>query len=124
MISGLETIKSKRIWFVGNLTVWGSQQDAQIDFLITEEADSIQSIHFGSLAIGSSLQQVSFSDLIDHRGNSLPDSINTPRVIPRSHGNNTVFIIGTETDSEFRIAHDAADTGSVTCDLMIIEMGD
>ena len=124
MISGLESVKSKRIWFVESLAVWGGRQDAQIDFLITEEIDSVQSIHFGSQALGTSLQQVAFSDLIDHRGNRLPDSINTPRVILRSHTGEAVFILGAETDSEFRIAHAADGADAVVCDLMIIEMGD
>ena len=124
MISGIEAVKSKRIWFVENLSVWGSQQDAQLEYLTVEEADSVQTIHFGSLAIGSSLQQVSFSDLSDHRGNKLPDSINTPRVIPRTHTGSPVFMVGTESDTGFRIAHDDSSNDTVVCDLMIIEMGD
>ncbi|MDF1544480.1 MAG: hypothetical protein P1R58_05190 [bacterium] len=124
MISGIDAVKSKRIWFVENLSVWGSQQDAEFDFLAVEEADSVQSIHFGSLSIGSSLQQVNYSDLTDHRGNQLPDSINTPRVIPRTHTGSPVFVVGTESDTGFRIAHDDGSNATVVCDLMIIEMGD
>jgi len=123
MISGIEKALSKRIWFVPGLSVWGIPNDAEIDYLAVEEADSIQSLFYGQIAVGASLQTVSFSELTDHRGNQLPSTIDSPRVLPRSKSDSAVFIVGEESISGFNIARDASVAGPVLADLMVIEMG-
>ena len=122
MISGLDAVKSKRTWFVPDVSVWGVSQEATVDFLTVEEVDSVKSILAGSLPIGSSLQEIAFSDLRDHRGNPLPDTIASPHVTPRSKCEMAVFVVGRETDATFRIARDPGATGPVTADLIIVEM--
>ena len=122
MISGLDAVKSKRTWFVPDVCIWGVSQEATVDFLTVEEVDSVKSVLAGSLPIGSSLQEIAFSDLRDHRGNPLPDTIASPQVMPMSKSDMAVFVVGRETDATFRIARDSRATGPVTADLVIVEM--
>lgn len=122
MSSGLEAIKAKRVWFVHDYSIWGVSQDAEIDFVVVESVDNATYL-FGSQAIGSSLQEVAFGDLTDHRGNKLPQQINSPRVILRSQSDQNVFIVGQENDTHFKIARNSDATEAVLTDLMIIEMG-
>ena len=123
MSSGLEAVKAKRVSFIHNYSIWGVSQDAEIDFSVVESVDAISTILFGNQAIGSSLQEVAFEDLTDHRGNKLPQQIDSPRVIPRSQSDQHLFIVGQESDTNFKIARNSDVTESILCDLMIIEMG-
>ena len=123
MSSGLEAVKAKRVWFIHNYSIWGVSQDAEIDFSVVESVDAISTILFGSQAIGSSLQEVAYEDLTDHRGNKLPQQIDSPKVIPRSQSDQHLFIVGQESDTNFKIARNSDVTESILCDLMIIEMG-
>ena len=123
MISGLESVKSKRVWFVPEFSVWGLSQEGQVDYLVVEQDDTDKNIFLGSIAIGSSLQEVSFCNLTDHRGNALPASIDSPRVIPRSRSQEAVFVVGDESDTSFKIARDPEAMEPVMVDLFIMEMG-
>ncbi|RKX21916.1 MAG: hypothetical protein DRP35_03175 [Candidatus Zixiibacteriota bacterium] len=123
MNSGLEAVKAKRVWFIHNYSIWGVSQDAEIDFLAVESVDTVSTILFGNQEIGSSLQEVAFENLTDHRGNNLPQQIDSPKVIPRSLSGQNIFIVGQESDTHFKIARNSDTTESVLCDLMIIEMG-
>jgi len=93
MISGLDAVKSKRTWFVPDVC-WGVSQEATVDFLTVEEVDSVKSVLAGSLPIGSSLQEIAFSDLRDHRGNPLPDTIASPQPGNRCHLSNRAGFTG------------------------------
>lgn len=123
MLSGLEKVKSKRIWFVSDFSVWGVANEGEIDYLVVEEVDTTQTLLFGTLGIGSSLQEVSFADLKDNRGNSLPSTISKPVVIPRMKEEKSVFLVGTETSVGFKIARDSSSALPIKTDLLIIEMG-
>lgn len=123
MNSGLEAVKAKRVWFIHDYSIWGVSQDAEIDFLVVESVDAVSTFLFGNQAIGSSLQEVAFGDLTDHRGNKLPQQIDSPRVILRSQSDQQVFIVGQESDTHFKIARNSESTESILSDLMIIEMG-
>jgi hypothetical protein len=124
MINGLEHILSRRMWFVPGLVVWGLPGMGEVEFLTVEQIGSEKSILFGSLSIGDSSQEVFFSDLSDHRGNALPETINYPRVLVRSHNEDSVFVVGTESMSSCKLARDPESSGPVTVDLFIIELGD
>lgn len=123
MNTGLQSVKSKRIWFVPDFSVWGVINAGEIEYLIVEQVDTTQTILFGKQGIGTSLQEVSFSDLKDHRGNSLPANIESPKVIPRFKDEKSVFIIGQETNSSFKIARDSSAVAPIQTDLLVIEMG-
>lgn len=124
MITGLEKVTSRRVWFVPNFVVWGLPVWKEIEFLAVEKVATDKAVFYGSLDIGDTAQQVSFSDLTDHRGNQLPSSIPSPRVLVRSKSQETAFVIGEESDASFKIARDPEASGPVTVDLVVIEMGD
>lgn len=123
MISGLEKVKSKRSWFVESISVWGLAQEGQIDFAVVENTNSTLTLLFANQSIGSSLQTINFSDLTDHRGNQLPATMDSPRILIRPRSETAVFIVGQESDQSFKIARDSDASGPVTVDLMVIEMG-
>ncbi len=121
---GLETLTARRVWFVPDFMVWGVAGPGELEYLALEQIGSEQSIYFGSATLDDGPQEVSFADLTDHRGNSLPATIHSPRIYPRSKSVDTVFIVGAESSSSFQIARDPASTGPVLTDLLIVEMGD
>ena len=124
MISGLEKVKSRRAWFIANFVVWGLPVLEEIEFLVVEDVASNKDVFYGSLDVEDTAQQVAFSDLTDHRGNQLPSSIASPRVMVRPRSQDSVFIVGEESGTTFKIARDPDASGPVTVDLLVIEMGD
>ena len=124
MISGLERVKSHRMWFVPGFVVWGLPGLEDAEYLAFEETASVSSIFFAETDIGDTGQLVAYSQLTDHRGNSLPDTMSAPRVFPRARGEDPVFVVGNENSQSFRIGRNADSSGPITVDLLIIEMGD
>jgi len=124
MNAGLNKLKSRRLWVVPNFVVWGLAGLGEIEYLNVEQVDSTKSISFGSIGIGDTAQSVSFVNLVDVRGNALPSVIRRPLVTARPHDESQVFVVGTETDSGFKIARDPASMGPVTVDLIITELGE
>jgi hypothetical protein len=124
MISGIDRVKAKRMWFVPDFLVWGQTGPGQIEYLTLETINGEGVVLFDRTDLADEVQEVAFGDLIDRRGNSLPLSLECPRVVPRSRSGCAVFIAGTETATSFTIGH-APDCDSPTpVDLLIIEMGD
>ncbi|MGH8015123.1 MAG: hypothetical protein ACREBV_02930 [Candidatus Zixiibacteriota bacterium] len=124
MNSEINALKSRRIWVVPNFVVWGLSGLGEIEYLSVEEVGSAKAVAFGSVGIGDTAQSVTFSSLVDIRGNSLPASIQRPLVTARSQDQSQVFLIGTETNSSFKIARDSQAAGPVTVDLIITELGE
>ena len=120
---GFELVTARRIWFVPDIVVWGLARTAEIEYLVEETVEAISTVLFGSIDISDSTQQVNFADLIDHRGNNLPVTIASPRVLIRSKTEHLVFVIGNESDKSFKIARQANATGVTTVDLLVTEMG-
>lgn len=108
---------------VPNVSVQGTANDAEFFYLICEEVDSSKRLGFGHSTVGDSAQDINFTNMVDWRGNNLPENISSPRVLisPRSQYN--AFIVGNESDTGFRIARDPSAPGSVIVDLFIYEMG-
>jgi hypothetical protein len=121
---GLNILNSRRMWVVPNFVVWGLSGLGEIDYLNLEEAGGTKSVFFGSIGIGDTAQSVSYSNLIDVRGNNLPVNIKRPVVTARSQSESQVYLVGSETGSGFKIARDAAAHGPVTVDLIITELGE
>ncbi len=124
MISGLERAKSHRIWFVPEFSAWGLAGWSEIEFVVQEQVQSTTSVLYGAIDIGDVAQQVTFANLTDHRGNPLPQSLSSPRVIVRPRSVETAFVVGEESTEGFKIARDPDASGPVLVDLLIIEMGD
>ncbi|HUV29498.1 MAG TPA: hypothetical protein VMY05_00205 [Acidobacteriota bacterium] len=124
MLSGLELLKSRRAWFVPDVVIWGLPGLGQVQYLTQENVDSTTSVLFGAGEVGQAEQEISFSELTDHRGNQLPDSIGAARVFPRSKEGHLVFVVGQESNEKFKIARDPDAPTAVTADLLILEMGE
>jgi hypothetical protein len=124
MTAGLQTLTARRAWFVPDFMVWGIAGPGELEYLALEKIDANLSIYFGTANLDSGPQEVAFGDLTDHRGNSLPSTIKSPRIFPRSRSTDTVFVVGSESAGSFQIARDPQATRPVPVDLLIVEMGD
>ncbi len=124
MLTAIKELGARRMWFVPDFMVWGTTGLGEIEFLACETVGSSSAVYFAQTDIGDSAQTVPFSNLTDHRGNHLPDTLSSPRVIPRSRESAAVFVLGQETGESFKIARDSEISGPVRTDLLIIEMGD
>lgn len=121
---GIEKILAKRSWFVPEFTVWGLPGYGITDFLVVERFNQLTSVFFDSRDLGGAEQDVAFNQLVDHRGNSLPDTISQPMVLTRAKGDQTPFIVSRETGSGFKIARPPAATVPIQTDLFVVELGD
>ncbi|MBN2227097.1 MAG: hypothetical protein JW763_07000 [candidate division Zixibacteria bacterium] len=122
-MQSLAYLRGRRLWVVPDFTVWGLENDAEVFYLGVENVESEGRLLFGSSTIGGAEQQVVFADLVDWRGNHLPESINSPRVLIRPRSVHGAFVLGEESDHGFRIARDPSAIGPVTVDLFVFEMG-
>ena len=123
-MAGWERLTSRRTWFVPDFTVWGQPSLGEHEYLALEKIGSDRSIYYGTASIGESQQEVLFSQLSDHRGNSLPAQLASPRVFVRGKGASPAFVVGCETADRFKIARDSATVGPVIVDLWVVELGD
>lgn len=121
---GLSDIAVKRTWMIPDFSVWGVPGFGETDLLIIEKVGSQSSIYFGSFDIGGSEQEIRFDSLVDHRGNSLPSTLASPLVIPRSKGPVTPFVVGRESTVGFKIARSTNTAATVQTDLLVVEIGD
>lgn len=119
----LSYLKSRRLWVVRDILVWGLATDARFFYLAGETVDSTGRLMFGNSDIGGAAQDIQFSDLIDFRGNNLPASIDSPRVLLRPRTAWLAYLIGEESNSGFRLARDPQAPGSISVDMFIYEMG-
>ena len=124
MSTGFERATAKRTWFVPDFSVWGVPSLGEHEYLALEQIDSTWSVLYGTASIGQSDQEVSFNQLTDHRGNALPNNLESPRVLVRPRNSSAVFVVGQEASDRFKIAHDSDIDGPVTVDLWIVELGD
>lgn len=124
MNSGLTKLNSRRMWLVPNFEVWGLAGLGEIEYLTVEEGNGDKAVLFGSIEIGGTAQPVNFANLIDVRGNNLPQTINRALVTARSHNESQVFVVGSEMNSGFKIARDPGAIGPVRVDLIITELGE
>ncbi|MBN1211421.1 MAG: hypothetical protein JXA92_02480 [candidate division Zixibacteria bacterium] len=123
MLSGLEKLKTRRAWLVPDFSIWGLPALGETEFLLVENVDNNRGVFFNIVNLTDTVQEVAFNQLTDHRGNQLPAEISAPLVIPRSKSDVPVFVVGTESDSQFKIARAAGDEKPVTADLLVMEMG-
>jgi hypothetical protein len=124
MTAGIEQILARRMWFVPEVVVWGTEGLGVLDYLMAEKMNGVTSVLYGFSSFADGRQHVSFADLTDHRGNQLPEQIHAPRVLIRPKQAGDTFVIGQETATGFTIAHDDSLGTPVTVDLLVIEMGD
>ena len=122
-MTGYVLANTKRSWYVPNLNVYGTIGWGDFEYLLVENINAVSSILFNSTSIGDSSQAISFGNLIDHKGNNLPDSLQNPKVIIKQKTDNTAYIVGDESSVDFKIVRSNKSTAPLLVDLYIIEMG-
>ncbi len=120
----LNYLLGRRLWIVRDYNVWGNPNDIEFLYLATETSGSEERMLFGRNSVSDAVQNVSYADLSDWRGNNLPGTIASPWVIVVPKSEYGAFVVGNQSSSGFRIARDPGAPGAVTADLFIFEMGE
>ena len=119
----LDYLRGRRTWLVPNFVVWGDWSLASFLLLYTEVVETSKRVLLAKNNLGGLDQTVNYSDLYDFRGNQLPAVIGNSKVIVMPKNEVNCFVIGTETDTGFRIARFSGSEKTGLVDLMIVEMG-
>ena len=119
----LDYLRGRRTWVVPNFVVWGDWSLASFLLLYTEMGETSKRVMLAKNNLGGLDQMVNFSGLYDFRGNQLPEVIGNPKVIVMPKNEVNCFVVGTETDTGFRIAKFPGSEETGLVDLMIVEMG-
>jgi hypothetical protein len=123
MNTTLAYLRGRRAWLVENLAVWGTDSEAEFLMAISEQVGSDTRVGFWKTSLGGQLQDISFSTLIDNRGNNLPATIKSPAVIVMPRERQSAFIKAITGNSGFSIAKGDDSTQPVTVDIMVFETG-
>jgi hypothetical protein len=119
----LDYLRGRRTWAVPNFVVWGDWSLASFLLLYTEMGETSKRVILAKNNLGGLDQTVNFSDLYDFRGNQLPQAITSPKVMVMPKNEVNCFVVGTETDTGFRIAKFSGAEKTGLVDLIIVEMG-
>jgi hypothetical protein len=119
----LDYLRGRRTWVVPNFVVWGDWSLVSFLLLYTEFGETSKRIILAKNNLGGLDQTVNFSDLFDFRGNQLPQVIANPKVLVMPKNEVNCLVVGTETDTGFRIARFSGSEKTGLVDLMIVEMG-
>ena len=123
MTDTLAYLRGHRLWLIRDFVVWGSLSAHEFSFLVTMLDQSTRRILFLSLPLGGDLQKVNFSDLIDFRGNHLPQTLTNPKVIPLCKNTVGVVVVGQEDSETFTLAKTSQSDAHGICDLLVMEVG-
>ncbi len=119
----LDYLRGRRTWVVPNLVVWGDWSLASFMLLYTEMGETSKRIMLAENNLGGEDQVINFSDLLDFRGNQLPEVISHPKVVVLPKNEVNCIVVGTETETCFRIARASGEEKTGLVDLMVVEMG-
>jgi len=119
----LDYLRGRRVWVVNNFSVYGEFSAVAPLLLWTEIGDTSKRIIFAREILGGLEQLVNFSSLYDIKGNQLPSTINSPKVILLQKNEVTCLIGGPETNANFKIAKLTQSQTAGMVDLVIIEDG-
>jgi hypothetical protein len=123
MNSTLAYLRGRRAWMVENLSVWGSDSEAEFSLVIAEGVGSETRIGLWTISLGGQLQKVSFASLVDNRGNHLPESIKKPGVVIIARDRQTAFVKSIDGETGFSVAKASDVSGAISVDVMIFETG-
>jgi hypothetical protein len=112
----------RRLWVIRDYTIWGLADEARFYYQGVEEVNSVKRVMFGIASINGMAQNIAFSDLVDFRGNNLPSTIKSPKIMVQLRSPYPVFLVGPESDTGFRIARSSDAPGPVKADLFVFEM--
>lgn len=119
----LDYLRSRRIWVVPNFVVWGDWSLYSFLLFYSEMGATSKRVVFCKSTLGGLDQTVNFSNLCDFRGNQLPTTISNPKMIILPKNEIHCLVVGSETDTGFRIARFSESSQTGLVDLMIVEMG-
>ena len=119
----LSYLLGRKMWLVRGINVWGEIANFGVELLYTETDSGTKRLLFGSHALGGSVQQLEFKDLIDIRGNNLPESIINPKVVIVPKNEIGVVVSGNETERSFMLAKMTQVDRNGIVDLLIVELG-
>ena len=119
----LDYLRGRRTWVVPNFVVWGDWSLASFLLLYTEMGESSKRVMLARNNLGGLDQSVVFEALYDFRGNRLPQTISSPKVVVMPKNEVNCFVVGTETETGFRVARFSGSEKTGLVDLMIVEMG-
>ena len=122
MNTTLDYLKSNRKWLVRDFAVWGDNGTFEADMLMTEFVSGDERVVFNHEYTGESAQTVIYQNLVDHRGNQLPEKIANPEVIIIPRNPIRSFILGSVGEKSFRISKDSSLLSNSIVDLLIMEM--
>jgi hypothetical protein len=118
----LNYLKSKRIWAVPGVTVFGALGAFELLLLRAEITPSSKRVIFETAILGGTEQVLFYKDLTDFRGNKLPQKLKNPKVVVLPKTAAGAVVAGGESDELFRLAKTSGPYGALV-DLLIIEMG-
>lgn len=122
MNTTVDFLRSNRKWLVRDFVVWGDNGTFEADMLMTEIVSGNDRLVFNHEFTGETGQTVIFNDLIDHRGNKLPQTITNPEIILIPKNPVGSFILGNVDKISFRISKDSKQLSNPVVDLLIMEM--
>ncbi|MBD3170151.1 MAG: hypothetical protein GF307_11755 [candidate division Zixibacteria bacterium] len=121
MNTTLDYLRSNRKFLVKDFAVYGDYTAAEGGALYTEALPGNARVMFSHSYLSEDEQAVDFNQLYDYRGNQLPETLTSPKVIIMPKNEVQCFLVGSENESGFKIAkHNPGKTGLV--DLLIMEM--
>jgi hypothetical protein len=118
----IDFLRSNRKWLVRDYVVWGDNGTFEADMLMTEFVPGDERIVFNHEYTGETAQTVTYKNLVDHRGNPLPETIANPEVILIPRNPMRSFILGNVGEKSFRISKDSNSLSNSVVDLLIMEM--
>ncbi|KPL02707.1 MAG: hypothetical protein AMJ90_05000 [candidate division Zixibacteria bacterium SM23_73_2] len=119
----LDYLRGRRMWLVRNFVVWGEGYGDDFLFLYTQLDSPDKRIVFNNSFLGGEAQEVNFSSLYDFKGNQLPATIDHPKVVVLPRKEPFCFVLGSETESGFKISRKKGAEENGLVDLLIVEMG-
>src|SRR3990170_8108390 len=119
----LDYLRGRRVWVVNNFSVYGEYSAVTPVLVWSEMGASSHRIIFSREILGGFEQAVSFAQLYDFRGNQLPLSIASPKVIILQKNEVDCLVVGQETQTGFKIAKLSQTEQNGMVDLVIVENG-
>ncbi len=117
----LDYLRGNRKFLIPDFIVYGDYTEIEGGVLFGEQYPGGKRIMFAHNYISENEQPVNFGNLYDYKNNPLPNTLSNPKVIILPKNEVFCFIVGTETETGFKIAKtNSSENGLV--DLLIIEM--
>lgn len=123
MNTTLAYLRGRRVWLVEGLKVWGSDSEAELYMAAVEAVGADSRLGLWHISLGGYRQEVEFANLVDKRGNNLPEEIKQPTVVVLPREKKGAFIKGNAGDKCFVISKCDDSRAAVTVDLLVFETG-